>query len=286
MTKEIQNLGESIRQKLNNLSKKQKRPFDEVLRYYAIERFLYRLSISSFANSFFLKGGLLLKVWNYSDHRATMDIDLLARTSNKIDNLRTTIIELSNVDITDDAISFDTQNLLLKKRQIGGEYHGISASFSAMLFKSKIPILIDIGFNDIIIPEPKKIQYPTLLNMTPPYLFGYTPETVVAEKLESIVKLKLINTRMKDFYDIWTIFSKELTDSNKLASAINKVFCNRKTKLEYPIAFSNSFYEDPETKKRWRNFLMTMRKEPLELKQVISEISQRLEPIFSKASLQ
>lgn len=87
------NLGESIRQRLKNLSDQRHRPFDEILRYYAIESFLYRLSISSHAKKFFLKGGLMLKVWDSFDHRATMDIDLLARTSNQIDNLRRIILK-------------------------------------------------------------------------------------------------------------------------------------------------------------------------------------------------
>lgn len=89
------NLSESIRQRLKNLSELKSRPFDEILRYYAMERFLYRLSISPYANKFFLKGGLMLKVWDPNDHRATMDIDLLARTSNKMENLKNIINEIS-----------------------------------------------------------------------------------------------------------------------------------------------------------------------------------------------
>ncbi len=85
LKKSTKNLGESVRQRLKNLSAQRGRPFDEVLRYYAMERFLYRLSISPYAGKFFLKGGLMLKVWNSMDHRATMDIDLLARTSNRIE---------------------------------------------------------------------------------------------------------------------------------------------------------------------------------------------------------
>lgn len=91
------NLGESIRQRLKNLSEKKNRPFDEILRYYARERFLYRLSISPYAEKFFLKGGLMLKVWDSMDHRATMDIDLLARTSDQIDNLQRIITEVSGI---------------------------------------------------------------------------------------------------------------------------------------------------------------------------------------------
>lgn len=272
------NLGESIRQKLKNISEIRNRPFDEILRYYAMERFLYRLSISPYVDRFFLKGGLMLKVWNSMDHRATMDIDLLARTSNKIDNLQHIIKEVSALENPADAISFDTQKLILRESQTGGDYQGMSASFSANLFKTRIPILIDIGFNDIIVPEPERILFPTLLEMPELFLFGYTPETVVAEKFESIVKLGIINTRMKDFYDLWSIFRKGNFNNEELKLAIEKIFANRGTKLEYPTAFTSSFTEDPEKIKRWQNFLTGIGENSLDLKSVVSEIAVNIKP--------
>jgi hypothetical protein len=182
------NPAESIRQQLKNLSIKRNRPFDEILRYYAMERFLYRLSISPYINRFFLKGGLMLKVWDPQDHRATMDIDLLAKVANKMENLKQIIREVSHVYAAEDAVLFNSQKLILRTAQVGGGYEGISASFSAQLDKTQIPLLIDIGFNDFVVPEPHLIDFPTLLNLPPPKLMGYTPETVIAEKLESIVK--------------------------------------------------------------------------------------------------
>ncbi|MCE2983075.1 MAG: nucleotidyl transferase AbiEii/AbiGii toxin family protein [Parachlamydia sp.] len=79
-----------------------------------------------------------------------------------------------------------------------------------------MPVLIDIGFNDVIVPKSQRIHYPTLLEMPTPVLMGYTLETVIAEKFESIVKLALVNTRMKDFYDLWTIFRMEGLDVSKI----------------------------------------------------------------------
>lgn len=273
-------LGESIRLKLTNLSIVKNRPFEEILRYYGIERFLYRLSISPHAKKFFLKGGLMLKVWDAEDHRATMDIDLLARTSNKIENLKKIINEVALINAEEDAIIFNCQNLILRRAQTGGEYEGASASFSATLVKAHIPILIDIGFNDLVIPAPYMIHYPTLLPLPAPILLGYTPETVLAEKLESIVKLGLINTRMKDFYDIWTLCRSHKLNSDTLKIAIEKVFSNRKTKLEYPISFSKAFYESPATLQRWHNFLSAMGKDPIALQDVIFEISDFIGPLL------
>lgn len=268
------NLGESIRQRLKNLSEIRNRPFDEILRYYAMERFLYRLSISPYAKKFFLKGGLMLKVWDSMDHRATMDIDLLARTSNQIDNLQRIITEVSEISCEEDGITFDTQKLILRNTQTGGDYNGVSSSFSAKLFTTKMLVLIDIGFNDVIIPKPQQIQYPTLLGMPEPALLGYTLETVVAEKFESVVKLALVNTRMKDFYDLWTILRHHEIKSEKLNIAINEVFANRKTPLQRPIAFTPAFYSTKETQQRWNNFLSAMGKEQINFEEIIQELSR------------
>jgi len=268
------NLGESIRQRLKNLSDQRNRPFDEILRYYAMERFLYRLSISPHAKKFFLKGVLMLKVWDSLDHRATMDIDLLARTSNQIDNLHRIITEVSEIACEEDGIAFDTQKLILRNTQTGGDYNGVSSSFSAKLFTTKMPVLLDIGFNDIIIPKPQQIKYPTLLGMPEPTLLGYTLETVIAEKLESVVKLALVNTRMKDFYDLWTILNNYEIQPDKLSAAIREVFANRKTPLKHPVAFTPEFYDHKETQQRWNNFLSAMGKQQIRFGDVILELSK------------
>jgi len=274
------NLGQSIRQRLKNLSDQRNRPFDEILRYYAMERFLYRLSISSHAKKFFLKGGLILKVWDSLDHRATMDIDLLARTSNQIDNLHRIITEVSEIICEEDGIAFDTQKLILRNTQTGGDYNGVSSSFSAKLFTTKMPVLIDVGFNDIIIPNPQQIKYPTLLGMPAPTLLGYTLETVIAEKLESVVKLALVNTRMKDFYDLWTILKSYEIHPDKLSLAIREVFANRKTPLKHPIAFTAEFYASKETQNRWNNFLSVMGKQQIKFEDVILELSKSVNVFF------
>lgn len=274
------NLGESIRQRLKNLSDQRNRPFDEILRYYAMERFLYRLSISPHAKKFFLKGGLMLKVWDSLDHRATMDIDLLARTSNQIDNLHRIITEVSEIVCEEDGIAFDTQKLILRNTQTGGDYNGVSSSFSAKLFTTKMPVLIDIGFNDIIIPKPQQIKYPTLLGMPEPTLLGYTLETVIAEKLESVVKLALVNTRIKDFYDLWTILNNYEIQPDKLNTAIREVFANRKTTLKHPVAFTPEFYDNKETQQRWMNFLSAMGKQEIKFEDVILELSKSTSGFF------
>ena len=138
MKHSVKDVAASIHQRLLNKSKESGRPFNELLQYYAMERFLYRLSISTYVEKFFLKGGLLLKVWDNSEHRMTLDIDLLAKTSNTIDNLRQIIIKVSAIQSVEDAITFNTQKLILREAQTGCDYRGLNASFFAQLFKTRI----------------------------------------------------------------------------------------------------------------------------------------------------
>ena len=145
-----------------------------------------------------------------------------------------------------------------------------------------MPVLIDIGFNDVIIPKPQKIRYPTLLGMPEPALLGYTLETVIAEKLEAIVKLALVNTQMKDFYDLWKLLNQHEIEYDRLKVAIVEVFANRRTPLKYPIAFTKAFYNTKETQQRWSNFLSSMGKEHVHFMDVIHQLSKWTDKFFEK----
>ncbi len=210
-----------------------------------------------------------------------MDIDLLASTSNHRENIRAIVEDIANISIEEDAIVFNTDSLVLKESQMGTEYRGLSARFIAYLTKTRIPIQIDFGFSDIIVPKAQEISYPTLLPMLAPRLMGYTPETLVAEKLETIVKLGLFNTRMKDFFDLWTILCRDELPVESLALAIKKVFANRGTKLEFPIALTESFANDPLNERRWQTFLKGLGKKEPELNEVIGKLRKKLVPYLN-----
>src|SRR3984885_1248111 len=113
MEKAKKNLNESIYSRLKNVARKRKRPVQEVLKYYAMERFLYRLSVTSHQNAFYLKGGLMLMVWDPMSHRATVDIDLLAETSNSIANLQKIINEVCAMEVVPDGLAFASETLKL-----------------------------------------------------------------------------------------------------------------------------------------------------------------------------
>ncbi len=275
MEKTKKNLEESIYSRLKNVARQKKRPVQEVLKYYAMERFLYRLSMSSHQNNFYLKGGLMLMVWDPMSHRATVDIDLLAKTSNSIANLQKIINEVCAIEVIPDGLKFVSETLRLSEAQLEAEYHGISAAFSAQLFTAKLPMRIDFGFSDTILPHPAKVKYPTLLDFPAPELKGYTPQTSIAEKFESIIRLGFANTRMKDFYDIWLLIQQFDFDRKELHGIIHQILKNRGTVLEIPpIAFLETFYDNPIKKDKWNAFLRDISHEPVSLEKVAGDLNK------------
>ncbi|KAF3361903.1 Uncharacterized protein PHSC3_001557 [Chlamydiales bacterium STE3] len=273
MEKTKKNLEESIYSRLKNVAKQRKRPVQEVLKYYAMERFLYRLSVSSYQNTFYLKGGLMLMVWDPMSHRATVDIDLLAKTSNSITNLQKIINEICVLEVIPDGLKFVSETLKLSEAQLEAEYHGINAAFSAQLFTAKLPMRIDFGFSDTILPHPAQVKYPTLLDFPAPELKGYTPQTSIAEKFESIIRLGFANTRMKDFYDIWLLIQQFDFDHQELQGIIQEMLKNRGTSIEAPpIAFLESFYNNSVKKHKWNAFLKAISHELVPLEKVVDDL--------------
>lgn len=286
MNTEKKNLPESVYTKLKNIALTKNRPTQEILRYYAMERFLYRLSASKHKDSFFLKGGLMLMIWDPTTHRATVDIDLLAKANNSIENISRILKEICSHPVLHDGIEFDSKNLVLAESQIETEYTGLSARFSASLHTAKLPLRLDIGFSDKIFPKPASLNYPVLLDFPSPQLKGYTPETMIAEKLDAMVKLGLANSRMKDFYDVWTMVNQFQIKPEEIAPVIKKVFQNRKTTVrEVPKAFTEAFYNTPKTLERWDSFLKGIGHDPVPLGQVILEIRNFFLPILPTVNI-
>ena len=282
----LTNVPASIRDRLLNKSKAIKRPFLELLQYYAIERFLYRLSHSTHEQKFFLKGALMFRAWQTLNHRPTMDIDLLGKTKNTVENLETIFREVCQQQITqDDGILFFSDTVKGKGIQTDAEYEGIRIEFKGDLNKAIVNMQIDIGFGDIITPGPQLLSYPTILNLPAPQLQGYTIESVIAEKFEAMVKRGILNSRMKDFFDIW-ILSRQFTfNNNILAAAIQATFNQRGTPIDSsPECFSEEFINHPMKNGQWNSFI---HKNQIELTtgtfaSVVAHIREFLVPILQK----
>ncbi|VGO18749.1 nucleotidyl transferase AbiEii/AbiGii toxin family protein [Pontiella sulfatireligans] len=192
----------SIKSRLLNKSKTEGLAFNQVLQQYAMERFLYRLSESRHADSFYLKGALLFWVWNLAGRRTTMDIALLGFLDNSLELIRKTFSEICTLSVIDDGLHFDEDTLRSQRIKEDADYEGVRVLFRAQLDTAQVTMQIDIGFGDSIGQKACKRDFPALLDLPVPRLQCYPVETVIAEKFEAMVKLELLNSRMKDFYDI------------------------------------------------------------------------------------
>ncbi|MBW2593251.1 MAG: nucleotidyl transferase AbiEii/AbiGii toxin family protein [Deltaproteobacteria bacterium] len=213
------NMSASVRQRLLNRARSDHRPFNELLQYYAMERFLYRLSQSVHVDRFILKGALMLRVWRSPELRPTMDIDMLGVTSNEKVDIVAQIQDILTVDVETDGLAFDPDSIQAERITEDADYEGIRIRFLGELGTARINMQIDIGFGDVVYPEPEESDFPTMLNSPVPRLLCYSRESSIAEKFEAMVKLGMLNSRMKDFYDIWLLSRQFDFDGAKLAAA-------------------------------------------------------------------
>ncbi|MCD4656524.1 MAG: nucleotidyl transferase AbiEii/AbiGii toxin family protein [Planctomycetes bacterium] len=245
--KSFGNLPASVRQRLLNRAKSDKRSFNELLQYYAMERFLYRLSKSAHADKFILKGALMLRAWRSPEFRPTMDIDLLGITSNEEGSIVSQIREILAVDVEADGLIFVPESIQTEQITKDADYEGFRIRFRGFLGKTIISMQIDIGFGDTVFPEPVKLCLPAMLDYPAPELLCYSRESTIAEKFEAMVKLGSLNSRMKDFYDIWLLSRQFDFDGPKLAEAIKLTFEHRGTILSIDIeAFNDDFIDNKQ----------------------------------------
>jgi len=280
--KPVKNIAASIRQKLLNHSNETGRPFQEVLQYFAMERFLYRLSRSPHADKFVLKGALMFTAWGGPASRSTKDIDFLARMSNSIEAIVAVMREVCRQEVEPDGLVFEAEGLSGSVIKEDADYEGVRVTFRATLENARVPMQLDLGFGDVMTPGPESTIYPTILDLPAPLLNGYSRETVVAEKFEAMVKLGLLNSRMKDFSDVWVLSRQFAFDGALLAEAIARTFEHRGTPITFnPTALTAAFAADPGKAIQWRGFLRKSRLSavPNDLNQIISDLAGFLGPV-------
>jgi predicted nucleotidyltransferase component of viral defense system len=251
------NLPASVRQKLANLARERNVDFGLILVKYGLERILFRLSRSRHRDVFILKGALLFELWTEQRYRPTRDADFLARGDNAPERFAHIFRELCVLEVDEDGLRFDAETVEAGRISEDADYEGVRVTFVAYLERAKIPIQIDIGFGDIVTPAPSETGYPTLLEFPGPRLLAYPKETVIAEKLQALVKLGIANTRMKDFYDLEILSRTFAFEGKTLAQAIQNTFQKRGTDLPMaglPVAFTSEFYDDINKKRQWNAF--------------------------------
>ena len=282
------NIAASIHQRLLNKARQKNRPFNEVLQYYAMERFLYRLSRSPHAEKLVLKGALMLAAWIAPFSRPTMDIDFLGRIENSISAVTEIIRSVCAQKVDSDGLVFDTNTIVSQRIVEQADYEGVRVRFKGSLGNAKVFMQLDIGFGDKVVPRPRLIDYPSILDMPPPRVHGYSRESTIAEKLETMIKLGVLNSRMKDFYDIWFLSRSFDFGGETLTKAIEETFKKRDTDLNAsPTALLSSFTEDPGKQDQWNAFIRRTRLEdaPTELKQVMNGIVEFVGPITNAIAI-
>jgi predicted nucleotidyltransferase component of viral defense system len=251
-----------------------------------MERFLYRLSKSAFCDRFVLKGALLLTAWRAPVSRPTIDIDLSGRTGNDLEHIRSIFDLFCQSQVEPDGIEFDPATVEVSRIAEDADYEGVRARFNGLLARARIPMQIDVGFGDVIVPGPTEIAYPTLLNFPAPRLMAYPRETVIAEKLEALTQLGLLNSRMKDFYDLALLARLYSFDGTLLARGILATFGRRNTRIKAdPVGLSESFSLDPAKALQWRAFLKRSRfKEHLDFVTVVDRVRNFAHPVLDAIS--
>jgi hypothetical protein len=279
MTKAIRNIAASVHQRLLSKARESSRPFNELLQHFAIERFIYRLSRSPHADRF--KGALMFSVWSGPGSRPTMDIDLLGRIDNRLEVIGAVIKDACEMEVAEDGLSFNAETVTAARITEEAEYEGVRVRVRGGLGKARVSLQIDIGFGDVIVPGPVKVTYPALLDFPAPELNGYTMESTIAEKFQAMVKLGMLNSRMKDFYDLWRLSRTFNFRGEILAEAIEKTFENRNTPIPpIPAVFEPLFVKEGDKQVQWLGFIRKAKlaAAPEAFEDVVAAVKVFLEP--------
>jgi hypothetical protein len=277
----------SVHQRLLNMRDQTGEPFNHLLMRYGLERLLYRIQVAGYGETFVLKGAMLFTLWSDVPGRPTRDMDLLGLGDLTHDRLRVILADACNVSVVDDGLRFDSNSIQTDDIRDDQEYHGVRIRLLGFLGRARLAVQIDVGFGDALTPEPISIDYPTILDFPSPHLRAYHPVTVIAEKLNAMVILGAMNSRMKDFYDMHVILAHMNIDNELLGEAIRTTFARRNTPLPLvmPVGFTPDFLEDGTKERQWQAFLnrSALSSFDLTLADVLTDLRMRLWPVLHPA---
>ena len=278
------NRAASIRQRLLNRARQEQETFDAVLNRFGRERLLYRIGISAYRDRFLLKGAMLFALWYDMPHRPTRDMDLLGFGPGELFVLERVFREITQQQVDDGLVFSETVTAAEIRKE--ANYAGARVTLLATLEQARIPLQVDIGFGDPVTPEAEQIDYPVLLDdLNPPRLGAYPVYTVIAEKLQAIVSLGMVNSRLKDYFDLQVLLMREELDEQVLAEAVRRTFAVRSTPMpqQVPLGLSTEFGEDPDKQAQWRAFLQRNELAEVPLPAVVSQIREGLVPVLFRA---
>lgn len=280
------NIAASVRARLLNRARDTQQDFNLVLTRYALERLLYRLSISPHADQFLLKGALLFDLWFDVPHRPTRDADFLSFGPAELPHLEGVFKEVCAID-TGDGVTFRPDTVQAAEIRKEANYAGVRVTLLGLIDGARCPIQVDIGFGDAVTPGPEDVHYPVMLpEFDAPKLRVYPRYTVVAEKLEALASLGIANSRMKDYFDLWILSRYTDFDGDTLRRALRATFDRRKTALptDAPLGLSDGFVQDAQKQTQWQAFLGKNKIEALSLEDVVATLRDFLLPVITAAN--
>ena len=286
MKKTVLNIGASVRSRLLTIARQSGRDYNHVLIRYAQERFLYRLSMSDVRENLILKGAMLFLPYNIPQHRPTKDVDFLGQG---IHNEPTAIKEVLKRLLAHDAndgVVFVQNSGTAEGITEGAEYSRVRAHVECSVGGAMLRLQIDIGFGDNIVKGPIEIDYPVLLDFPAPRVNVYSLESAIAEKFEAIVRLNVVTSRMKDFYDIVYLAHYHTFSAENLAEAMHVTFTTRETPLaDRAIIFADEFKNEKARHTQWQAFHRTNKLSmEQEFNAAIAIIQEFIEPVVGKPS--
>lgn len=286
MSRDNARVATSVRARLLNVAKAQGADFNQVLVRFALERILYRLTQSQHADRFLLKGALLFTLWYDMPHRATRDADLLGFGASDLASVAATFREIAAV-MVEDGIVFDPASVTVEEIRKDAGYGGVRVIIGSELAKARCKTQIDVGFGDVVTPEPVESLYPVLLGDLPaPRLRAYPTYTVIAEKLHAIATLGMTNSRLKDYFDLSVLLERESLDAVLLSRAIKATFERRgmSVPVAVPIGLTDEFAQDASRQSLWMAFLRKNELAPVPLLATVSRLREALAPALGAAN--
>lgn len=271
----------SVLARLKNKAKAGGISYQQCLQLFFQEEFLRKLSASKYKDNLILKGGLFIYTLTNFESRATVDVDFMLRgLSNDMVRMDEIIAEILAVPTGNDFITFKA--LPTEPIAANRKYHGVSTQITGYIKNVRVPLSVDIGVGDIIVPGAKARTIKTQLEgFDAPEIMTYSVESTIAEKLDAILQRFELTGRMKDFYDIYYLSQTFNFDGLKLQTAIAETLWNRGTDYS-----ADSFHRitalvnDENMQVRWRHFLRTLHNPDIPFSQVMDGIAAFIEPVW------
>ena len=251
------NVAASVQSRLLNAARETGEDFQLLLTRFALERYLRRLGESRFMDRFVLKGAMLYPLWGGAVHRPTRDLDLHGNGDSDVTSIVELVREVCAVKVEEDGLRFHPETVRGQEIREDQEYEGVRIQLECRLASARIFLQVDIGFGDVIVPDPSEVEYPALLSFPAARIRAYSRESVIAEKYQALVALGIANSRMKDFYDLAMLARTFPFNGALLCEAIQATFRRRRTPvpLEIPMGLSDEFCDDVTKNAQWRAFL-------------------------------